>query len=602
MRSMMILENKVESFFANFKLQMLLLIGLALALNLNTLKGGYVLDDVVVMTDNSLVKEGIKGIPDLLAKEYFYGLAKKESDLSGGRYRPIALVLFALEYEFFGFHPIIGHLINILLFAVVMFLLFKLLNEHLLKKYPPGLSFMLCLLFIVHPIHTEVIANIKSRDELISLILLIGASFSFIKHATTKSKGTFIIGLIYFFLALLTRESAIPFIIIVPMVSYYFFEADIKTALKYMIPLTAVFVVYMLIRLSVVGITHGIDKSILNFPFAYATPAQAFATKVYLLFKYVSLLFYPFPLSFDYGYNEIPYLELTSFKFIASFVVLVTLLIIGLAGIVRRSILSFSILFFFATMFLFSNFVIDIGAPLAERLLFQASIGFCLAIVYYMFLLPDKFKMGSFILFGVIVVIFAFKTITRNDEWESNYTLFTTDVKACPNSVRTNLFAGQQCLTLANTEKDPLVRREYYQRAVFYDQRILSIYPHYRFIHEDLGYAYFGLGNLFKASEYWIQAYKLDESNTKLRKQMQMLSDVMYNKGNQKFREEKADSAIVYFEAAVDLNSDNGDAWYNLGASYFTMNDIKNGVNAWQIAYQLSPNHNFDRTKYLPAE
>jgi tetratricopeptide (TPR) repeat protein len=595
----MSLDKKLNTYIANSRISLIILVSLAIILNWNTLKGGYVLDDVVVLTDNSLVKEGVKGIPDLLTKEYFYGLAKKESDLSGGRYRPLALVVFAIEYEVFGFNPFVSHLINVLLFAAVMFFLFKILNDHILKNYPPGITFLLCMLFLVHPIHTEVIANIKSRDELISLLLLIASGYGFIKYAHNENKLALFQALFCFFLALLTRESAIPFIIVVPMISYYFYNQSIKTSLKFILPLSAVFVVYMLIRLSVVGITHGIDKSILNFPFVNATPYQAFATKVYLLFKYVSLLFYPFPLSFDYGYNEIPYLELFSAKTILSGLILVLLFIIGLLGIAKRSVLSFGILYFFATIFLFSNFIIDIGAPLAERLLFQPSIGFCLIIAYYLIKVPTNFKSAAFISYFVILLIFANKTVARNNDWESNYTLFTKDVKSCPNSVRANLFAGQQCLTRANSEKDPIARREYYQRAVFYDQRILSIYPHYQFIYEDLGYAYLGLGNKFNTADFWIKAYNLDESNSKLRKQMNMLSDVMYNSGNKKFRANEIDSAIVYFESAVDLNPDNGDAWYNLGASYFTSNKEKEGVNAWQIAYQLSPNHTFDRTAYI---
>lgn len=594
----MTLDSKLNSLFSDSRLSVVILVVLAIVLNLNTLKGGYVLDDVVVITENSLVKDGVKGIPDLLTKEYFYGLVKKESDLSGGRYRPLALVIFAVEYEIFGFNPLVSHLINILLFASVMYFLFKLLNDHILKDYPNGLSFLLCLLFVVHPIHTEVIANIKSRDELISLLLLIGSSYGFIKYSSSKSYLTLFQALFCFFLALLTRESAIPFIMVVPLVSYYFYKQPIKTSLKYILPLSVVFVVYMLIRLSVVGITHGIDKSILNFPFANATPLQAFATKVFLLFKYVSLLFYPFPLSFDYGYNEIPYLEIFSLKTVASGLVLLAILVIGLFGFKNRTILSFAILYFFATIFLFSNFIIDIGAPLAERLLFQPSIGFCLFIAYYLIKISDNFKTIGYVTFLAVLILFASKTVARNNDWESNYTLFTADVKSCPNSVRTNLFAGQQCLTRANTEKDPMARREYYQRAVFYDQRILSIYPHYQFIYEDLGYAYLGLGNKFSAADYWIKAYNLDEANAKLRKQMILLSDVMYNLGNKKYRTNEVDSAIVCFEAAVDLNPDNGDAWYNLGASYFTAKKEKDGVNAWQVAYQISPNHNFDRTVF----
>ena len=106
------------------------------------------------------------------------------------------------------------------------------------------------------------------------------------------------------------------------------------------------------------------------------------------------------------------------------------------------------------------------------------------------------------------------------------------------------------------------------------------------------------MGNYFKAAECWTQAFKLDESNLKLKDKMCMLSDVLYNMGNNKFRRIEIDSAIVYFETAVDLNPQNGDAWYNLGGSYFSINNVKNGIEAWQVAYALSPNHSFKRDQF----
>jgi len=88
--------------------QVLILIILALGLNINTLSNEYALDDAVVLTGNSLVQKGIKGIPEILKTEFFFGLEKKDSDLSGGRYRPVALVIFAIEYELFGVNPLMS--------------------------------------------------------------------------------------------------------------------------------------------------------------------------------------------------------------------------------------------------------------------------------------------------------------------------------------------------------------------------------------------------------------------------------------------------------------------------------------------------------------
>src|ERR1051325_2924193 len=112
------------------KVQLIILVLFAIGLNANTLFHQYAYDDEVVMNGNKLVKEGLKGIPALLTTEYFYGLLKKQSDLTGARYRPFSLIMFALEYQCFGANPFVSHLLNMLLFALLIALLFLLLQRY----------------------------------------------------------------------------------------------------------------------------------------------------------------------------------------------------------------------------------------------------------------------------------------------------------------------------------------------------------------------------------------------------------------------------------------------------------------------------------------
>ncbi|MCX6292581.1 MAG: tetratricopeptide repeat protein [Bacteroidetes bacterium] len=588
----------VKKYISNTRHQVMILLLLALGLNINTLFNEYALDDLVVLTGNSLVEKGIKGIPEILTKEYFYGLDKKESDLSGGRYRPFALVLFAVEYQFFGANPFVSHLINVLLFVLLIYLLYRLLHEHLLRDRHGSLAFFTCLLFVVHPIHTEVIANVKSRDELITLVLLLTSAFAIIRYVEKRSPILLVPALLCFFLALLTRESAVPFIGMVPLIAYFFYHQSVKKSLQLSLPLIAVFIVYLGIRVSVVGYGHIGNKDILNYPFVYASPTEAFATKVFLMIKYLWLLVFPHPLSFDYGYNEIPYISIGSVKFILSFMAIAGLLAYAVFTFHKRALFSFCILFFALTIFLFSNFVIDIGAPLAERLLFLPSLAFCIVIATWYLKYETKNIAVTNAIMLIVLILFSVKTIQRNFEWKNNATLFFADVKTCPNSVRTNLYAGQQCLLKAKSETDKAIKAEYYKKTIFYDERILSIYPHYRYIYEDLGFAYFGLNNFWKAADQWLQSYRLDLSNQGAKKRVDMLSDVFYNNGNNSYRTGAVDSAIVFYKKAVELNENNVDAWYNLGGSYFLINDTKNGIEAWQNVLRLAPNHPLDRERF----
>ena len=582
--------------------QLIVLLLLAFGLNFNTLFHEYALDDAVVLTGNTLVQKGVAGIPEILSHELFYGLEKQESDLSGGRYRPFALIVFALEVQFFGINPFVSHLINVLLFVFLIALLFRLLQKYIFRELNPNLAFLTCLLFVVHPIHTEVIANVKSRDELIAFILLLLSAFSILRYLKNRKLLSLLPAAFCFFISLLTRESAIPFIGIVPLIAYFFYNQSIKKALLLSIPLFSIFILYMIIRISVVGLSHSTDRDVLNSPFILATASEAFATKIFLLARYIGLLFLPYPLTFDYGYNQIPYIDFGSVSFIFSAILLVALVIISLLTFKTRSLLSFCILFFFLTLFPFTNFIMDIGAPLAERLLFQPSLAFCILFsAYFLNTIPSK-KILSFTIFWSVLLLFSTYTVVRNMDWKNNDTLFFADVETVPNSVRANLYAAKQYILKSKKETDKALKDEYFKKAIFYDERILQIYPHCKFIYEDLGFAYFGLLNYLKAAELWKKASILEPSSTSAKKRTQMISDVLYNEGNKFFRAANYAAAITYYTKSVELNENNADAWYNLGGAYFKTKDIKNGLEAWQMVTLLDPGRELKMEQFQGKE
>ncbi|MCX6296747.1 MAG: hypothetical protein NTX97_11915, partial [Bacteroidetes bacterium] len=547
----------MKNILSNTKNQLIILLLLAFGLNCNSLYNEYAVDDIVVLTGNTSVQKGIKGIPEILSTDFFYGLEKKESGLSGGRYRPFALVIFALEYQFFGANPMISHLINVLLFIILIASLYKLLRNHIFREQHPYLAFITCLLFVVHPIHTEVIANVKSRDELIAFIFLIGAAFAFIKYTQQRSIISFLAGLLCFMFALLTRESAVPFIGIVPLVAYFFYYQSVKKAMLFSIPLMVIFLIYMALRISVVGFSYTTSSDILNAPFLYASPTEAFATKTFILLKYIGLLAFPHPLCSDYGFNQLKYVDVNSVPFILSSLVLISLLICALITVKRRSIISFSILYFFITIFLFSNFVLDIGAPLAERLLFQPSLAFCF--VFANLYLKAKSK-NIFITESILITVllfFSIKTISRNQEWKNDLTLYSADAITAPESVRANQHLGHKLLEKAITEPDMELKEKDLKKAIFHHEKVLKIYPHQRIIYDDLGTEYLELRDYFKSADYYLNCYNAEPRNLDAKKKVDMLSDLLFSEGIENYNSGKIEDAIKCYYKAVELNVNN---------------------------------------------
>ena len=181
----------------------------------------YALDDFIVIVKNNFTQKGFSGIWNILSKDTFAGMT--ESDimiLSGGRYRPLSLVTFAIEHQLWGNNPLISHLINIVIYAFTGILIYNLLKKILV--FPENLknegvnlkAAMITLLFITLPAHSEPVINIKGRDDLMCLMFFLMSTLQLLKYVHIKNKKNLIYSSIYFFFSLMSKETALTFVFI----------------------------------------------------------------------------------------------------------------------------------------------------------------------------------------------------------------------------------------------------------------------------------------------------------------------------------------------------------------------------------------------------
>lgn len=608
--------------------QLMLLLLLAVGLNLNTLFNQYAVDDIYVMTQNTVVQKGLSGIPELLTTDMLHGYSGTGAALSQARYRPLALITFALEYQFFGAHPLVSHLINVLLFAVLIALLYILLNRYLFKENDEAieeellgeaapspwtkaggeLAFITCLLFVVHPIHAEVVANVKSRDELLTFIFLIASLISLIKFSANRTRKGFIYSMVFFFFALLTRESAITFIATVPLVFYFFFQQKIKQSVLYTLPLVFITVCYLVIRYLVVRNVHSAQvPDILNSPYLFASGTQAFATKTFVLFKNIQLLAFPHPLSWDYGINQIPYIDFNSLSFLYSLVILVVLLVWALFAARKKSLLSFSILYFFVTISLATNFITDIGTPLSERLLFQPSLAFCLVMAGLFVFLNKKANLVSNLVLLLLLATLSFKTIIRNSNWKNDETIYTTDVVTSPQSLKTNISLTKLYITKAENQAASPTKNTLYKQAVYYAQNaenILNSFPHpplsdQPFQYNDLLTAHIALLSTYPSVALWLSDNNYNPASPQTKQLMDLMSNSIYAQGNAYYEKDNTDAAIQCYLKSVELNNRHTEAWYNLGGNYYLKGDTINANKAWEEVKRIAPDHKIDKKEFV---
>ncbi len=457
----------------------------------NTLFNRYALDDSIVITDNVFVKKGFAGIKDIFTTDTFTGFFKKKKDLvQGGRYRPLSVGTFAVEYAFWGLKPGISHLINILIYSLLCLILFKTLQQILLfigsdQKSVP-VAFLATLIYATHPVHTEVVANLKGRDELLAVLFLLLSLLFFIRYIETSSYKTAIMAGIMLFIALLSKENAL---IVIPIAILLLLMKNSKIPLgRALLGLTILLIAtltYIGIRFNVIGGFSGIESTeLMNNPFLHAGHQQKTPTVLYTLLVYIKLLISPHPLTYDYYPYHITLHAWNDLWVLLSLNLHLLLLILGLLSIKNNRILTFGILFYFITLLPVSNLLVNIGSFMNERFLFLPSIGFALlagSFFLWLYSFSGKRWMANISTGFLLVVLFAFsiKTITRNTQWKDNYTLFTHDVKISKNSAKGNLTAGGALLEKAQVTSNQAEKEQMLSLSIVYLNKSLSIYPQY---------------------------------------------------------------------------------------------------------------------------
>jgi tetratricopeptide (TPR) repeat protein len=548
----------------------------------NTLNNGFVLDDDVVFLQNTYVQKGVEGIPDILSHGFLYGYNKKNDQ----SYRPIVLINFAIEKSLFGNNPRALHFFNVLYYALLCCLLFHFLST-LVREQKPWLLFWISLLFALHPIHTEVVANIKGRDDILHALFLLLTFVFALKYVDKGEKKALFLALSTYLLALLCKEIAVTFIALLPISIWFFREKNWKEIIRVTSYFGAVLLCYFLLRNSILDtITFEEKMRLINNGIAAAdTYWERLATTLLIFANYIKLLFFPHPLSWDYSYPHFPIVSLRHPLVIITLLSTVSLIIIALLKTKAKNIYAYCLFFFLISFSIVSNFFVLIGATLGERFLFFPSIAFCLFIGLLLNDLSKSLKKQNksillASLFTCIALLYSFKTFERNKDWKSNETLFIAGAEATPNNTRAisalatvyrerGERATQQQEQIKNYQ---LAIKYYLQSIALYEENINSLY--------NLGVVYMNTGQNEEAKIAFKKAIAVDPN----------YMNALNNLGVLYFREQNYTEAEKVFLRCLAINPNMPNALANLGAVYHNLGDHLQAKQYYEKALQLNPN------------
>lgn len=464
---------------------------------MNTSTHDFNLDDFSVIVDNKMTKEGSSAITKIFKSGYRAGMYLTEDNL----YRPLTKAMFAVEYEKTEGKPGLSHWINIILYGLLCGFIFLSLNRFFPGQY--YLALIATLLFTFHPVHTEVVANIKSRDELLSMFFIM-ISLWFAKSYADSGKLYWIIpSAAFYFASLFTKESAITYVALLPVTLHFVSKISLSKNAIITCCMIVITGIYLYIHQSVIGF---IGLKQIAVPDNSIVASKDFMvqrmTAIEILGRYLKVFLFPHPLSCDYSFNTIPLVTSpANGGFLLSLIIHVTGLVFAIKGFMKKKVYAYAILFYFITISVVSNVFMLIGTNMAERLLFLPSLGLCLLAAYG---LVSVLKIQSihpvniqqvltkkplvWALLIPILVLYSFKTIDRNKDWKNVSTLFNADLKTVPKSVHmlyyhANMITNKDSLAIKTEEE----RQRTLELAEKELNQALTIYEPFPEVHSLLG-------------------------------------------------------------------------------------------------------------------
>ena len=354
----------------------------------NILDGDFIWDDESFVVHNEYIRSF-----KYLSQYFTTNQALAEGGIAQDSYRPFVPMSYALDYKVWGLDPFGYHLTNILLHICNAFIVFLLLRS-LFRQYIPVLFG--ALIFLVHPVQTEVVSWIAGRGNLLFLFFYLLALLAYIRFKESRNRWLYIGSVFLFIMSLLSREMAITLPLI--LILYAVLFGDNRKAGRIALESLPYFIlagIFVYVRYSIIGSVAQGDWWTGDF-------FTTFLTMLTGMLYYIKILIWPFGLCADH----------LTFPIVKTFsdanVIIPLFAISGLFGAAilflkrRPLIVSFGILWFFITFGPVLN-IVPLKILIADRFLYLPMIGYCMVLVSLISLLI-RIKKVRLAVFAIIIV------------------------------------------------------------------------------------------------------------------------------------------------------------------------------------------------------
>ena len=404
---------------------------LALITSVNTLWNYWASDDLEQVLNNGFIKH-ISNIPAAFTSSVWSFTSADVVFTVDPYFRPIFSTLFTLNYALFGNTPVGWHLINILIHAAVTLLVYAVCKEVTDRNW---LAAITASLFAVHPAHAESVAWVSGVTDPLMTLFLLPSFYFYLRYRKRGAWYFFGVALVFFFLALLGKETAIALPAVVLYCELFHFRGEFTFSQRavraskllglFIVPIA----IYVLMRYQALGSPllsaqprYPLIPSLLTIPLA--------------TLKYLRLMILP------WGYNYQHYTDFVETAASASFLGPLVLLICAALIIarLRSRELTFAAVWFVALLSpaLAALRQFEPAYLLQERYLYAPSIGVCLAIALGIEWLASsnwlrsRGRIVAGVLAVLLVCVWGAVFIRQNRVWDDTVSVYRNSVAQTP--------------------------------------------------------------------------------------------------------------------------------------------------------------------------
>lgn len=548
-----------------------------------TIKFDFTLDDETFYVQNPLVQNGINKIGEIFTSP---SIGEQSQYTSNQPYRPLTILVFAIENSLFGNVPSVLHFFNLFIYTLIVLVLYATLKK-LFSDYSYSLIALIVLLYAAHPVHSEVVANIKTLDEMLASLFGFTTWYFFLNAKAEENfnlKNTFII-FIFSLLTILSKESGIVFFAIIPLSLLLLKQVQFKKVILSSLPFVISTIIFFFLRQNAVSdqLSNPPIPLLDNVLYIANTFNEKIATRLLTLYLNIKTLIIPYPLAWDYTYKYVYVTNFSDYKVVASLLIYIFLIIGSIYYWKRKPVISFSILMFFICILPTSNIVFINSTNFAERFLFTASLAlpitlvsiiinlFKLDVSYYSFKLTNNFNY----LMIITLLLFSAMTLNATSYWKNNLTLFERGVVVCNNNTRAHYNLGIEYWKIAQKNSINQSNNDYALKAIEEFKQSLEIFPDNFMAMTNLACVYDLTNNLDSSIYFFSLSKKIYPNQPLIDKNI----GAIYSKKASVFESKsEIDSALKNYNKALLYDSTNTSAWNSIALLYYNKKDITNAM------------------------